>query len=371
MGVGCSKCVEPSNNADKEQLVETTSTPRPGQGNPKDAVFWTSKGTFDYNQPTEDQYAVKHFTGPNRDIRPLLDYTYHKKYNEDRMILQDHMIEKHCVTGAGQKDLLLPWVIFTAGAMGAGKGYVVKWMEQQGCLPLSQFVTVDPDAIRQALPEWDGYVKQDPITAAVKTQKEAGCMAEILGYKALNERWNIIFDGSLRDVAWYKVYFAKLRQSFPGVRLMILHIQANRQEVLDRAEKRGKETGRMVPRALLESSMDAVPKSVQELAPFVDVAIRVINSGGKDPQLLREGGAPHPAAGVAVTPSYINRLWKPIDADGDGQLSAEEVQAGLASGILTQAILETIDTDGDGSISKEELMAARKTAHDAASKLYA
>merc|ERR1719183_1864669 len=122
-------------------------------------------------------------------------------------------------------------------------------MEKKGCLPLNQFVLVDPDQVRQTLPEWAGYVAKDPQTAAIKTQKEAGHIAEILGYKALQNRWNVIFDGSLRDVEWYKVYFQKLRDTFPGIRLMILHIQAEREEVIRRAEARGKETGRMVPRA--------------------------------------------------------------------------------------------------------------------------
>jgi len=337
---------------------------------PQEADFWRS-GTFDYDKTTEDQYSVNHFTGSNKDIRPLLDYTYHKKYSEDRVAFQDRLIEESCATGKHQEDLLLPWVVFTAGAMGAGKGYVMKWLEKNDALPLEKFITVDPDAIRQSLPEWDGYVSKDPLTAAVKTQKEAGCIAEIMGYKVLCERWNVIFDGSLRDVAWYKVYFEKLRQSFPGIRLMILHIQADRQEVLDRAEKRGKETGRMVPRELLESSMDAVPKSVRQLAPHVDVAIRVINSNGKDPRLEAEGGATHPAAGVPVTCSYISHLWQKIDIDLDGQLSTVEVQAALASGQLTQEVIATIDQDFDGSISKTELTRARGKARGAATRMYA
>ena len=50
---------------------------------------------------------------------------------------------------------------------------------------------VDPDKIRSMLPEWKSYVANDSLTAAQKTQKEAGHIAEILGYKALRERWNV------------------------------------------------------------------------------------------------------------------------------------------------------------------------------------
>jgi len=332
--------------------------------------YWTTPD-YDYSKTTEDSYGVAHFTGANKDIRPLLDYTYHKKYHEDRIFLQDRLIGEFCVSGDEQSDLLLPWVIFTAGAMGAGKGYVVKWMESQGCLPLKQFVTVDPDAIRQALPEWPGYVANDPMSAAIKTQKEAGCMAEILGYKALGQRWNVIFDGSLRDTDWYKMYFHKLRIAFPGVRLMILHIEAERDAVLKRAEARGKETGRMVPRALLESSMEQVPKSCKVLAPFVDVAINVRNLEGKPPRFEHEPAALHPPIDVPITVEYISKLWQPMDADGDGELTKEEVAAALASGQLTQEILDTIDTDHDGTISKSELQNAKGLARRSSSMVFA
>jgi hypothetical protein len=254
--------------------------------------------------------------------------------------------------------------------MGAGKGYICKWLDSKGALPLQQFITVDPDQIRSMLPEWDGYVKRDPELAAVKTQKEAGHIAEILGYKALRERSNVIFDGSLRDVKWYKAYFQKLRHCFPGIRIMILHIQAEKEEVLKRAEKRGKETGRMVPRELLESSMEAVPKSVDALAPFVDVAIRVLNYSNCEPQLLREKSSRCPPESIQPTLEYMARLWKPLDIDGDGELSKEEVQDAIAHGYLTQEVLDTVDLDHDGSISKAELTSAMQKCQDAATLTY-
>lgn len=350
-------------------LKSPAAVRKESKATPSDDAYWMNR-TYDYDKATEDVFAVAHFTGPNRDIRPLLDYTYHKKYTEARVMLQDRIISDMCAGGNSQEDLLLPWVIFTAGAMGAGKGFVMGWMEKQGCLPLDRFVVVDPDHIRQTLPEWNGYVAKDPLTAAVKTQKEAGHIAEILGYKALRERWNVIFDGSLRDVEWYKVYFQKLRQTFPGIRVMILHIQAEREAVLRRAEERGRLTGRMVPRALLESSMEAVPKSVDALSPFVDVAIRVLNLSNQEPQLQREPAAVNPPLGIPITCEYIKRLWMPIDTDGDGQLSKSEVVAAVAQGILTMAVLDTVDVDGDGAISKEELKLAVEKCYNAATVAY-
>lgn len=353
--MGCAADADPDG-------LEDTFQQKQKPAEPEEDVYWLQDGTFDYNKTTEDCHSIDHFSGVHADIRPLLDYTYHKKYHDARIRLQDQLILKAAAQGSVQDDLLLPWVIFTAGAMGAGKGYVTRWMEKQGCLPLNQFITVDPDAVRQSLPEWAGYVAKDPLTAAIKTQKEAGHISEILGYKALRERWNVIFDGSLRDVKWYTEYFQKLRNNFPGIRLMILHIVAEREAVLKRAEERGKLTGRMVPREVLENSMDAVPKSVELLSPLVDVAIRVMNQSGQEPKMSREPTGINPPEGVPVTCDYVQMLWKPIDGDGDGQLSKQEILAGIAQGVLTQEVVDSVDKDKDGIISKEELARAKSEA---------
>jgi hypothetical protein len=38
---------------------------------------------------------------------------------------------------------------------------------------------VDPDALRELLPETEGYIKRDPSTAGYLTQKEVGCVCEV------------------------------------------------------------------------------------------------------------------------------------------------------------------------------------------------
>merc|ERR1711963_709273 len=119
----------------------------------------------------------------------------------------------------------------------------------------------------------------------------------------------------------------------------------------------------MVPREILESSMEAVPKSVDALAPFVDVACRVLNSSKGEPELMREPASVAPPPSVKITLEYMSRLFEPIDTDGDGELSKEEVQDAIAHGYLTAEVVETVDENHDGSISKAELANAIKKCH--------
>jgi len=312
---------------------------------------------FDANLSTQEMWCVPHFVGDNQETRPLLDYSYHATYSTVRVGVQDDIIRKFS-TDQNRFSELLPWVVFTAGAMGAGKGYVVRWMDKNGYLPIDQFVVVDPDQIRQMLPEWEGYVKHDAESAGTKTQKEAGHIAEILGYKALRNRYRVIFDGSLKDAKWYITFMERIRHNFPGIRIMILHILSEKDEVLRRAEKRGQETGRFVPKATLLESMEAVPKSVRLLAPYCDFCCRVMNKAGQEPQLLREPDAPYPPKEVPVDWDTFKDLWDDLDLNGDGEISKAEVQEGVRRGKISENALRTLDSDGDGTISKSELRAA-------------
>mmetsp|Transcript_76571 Transcript_76571/g.212691 ORF Transcript_76571/g.212691 Transcript_76571/m.212691 type:complete len:348 (-) Transcript_76571:112-1155(-) len=322
--------------------------------------------TLDVTRSTEDNYSKSYFVGACAHIRPLLDYRWHKMYQPSRMLLQDELVERFATPAHNAPQPLLPWVIFTAGAMGAGKGYVRKWMADAGYWPLDYFVIVDPDEVRSALPEWDRYVASDPETAGLMTQKEAGCIAELIGYKALGDRRNVVFDGSLQNASWYLDYFKNLRSQFPGVRIMIVHIVAEKDEVIKRAEERGKATGRVVPIEKLLASMEATPRSVKTLAPYADFVCRVVNERGKDPAVTREPGAPKPPESIPLTWDLMRRMWTPLDTDGDGCLSREEVETAVALGIVTREVVATIDTNGDGAITKDEIRRAEEKARKAA-----
>merc|ERR1712176_779626 len=317
-------------------------------------------GSFEQKQgDASHALSVPRFVGTHADIRSLLDYTWHSMYAPERVEVQDQIIEQFCGRPHNHRRELLPRVIFTWGAMGAGKGYVTSWMDKEGYLPLDRCVMVDPDRIRQTLPEWQDLVKEDAENAGRRTQKEAGCIAEILGYKALRNRFDVIFDGSLRDAGWYINFFKQLRDQFPGIRIIILHITADRQEVLERAANRAQMTGRVVPTNVLLESMEAVPRSVSALAPYADFVCRIHNSGNEEPHLEREPAAPYPPPSVAMQWELLRQLWTDIDTNGDGELSVDEVNYAVEHGLLTSRVLETIDVNHDGAISSQEIEIAR------------
>ena len=182
------------------------------------------------------------FFGPFSHIRETLDYDYHVPYTHERQRVQDAII-KDMLGTAVIKDKngdigttpTEPWIVFLAGAMGAGKTHTIRKLVEKGRFPLLAFVKVNFDEIRRHLPEFHLYVEESPELAGELTRKEAGFIAEILTLAGLQAGKNVLVDGSLRDYEWYKKYFARLRKCFPRLRLAIIHVTAPREAVFQRA----------------------------------------------------------------------------------------------------------------------------------------
>lgn len=234
-------------------LLSSVPETLPSRDHSSPFVGFFPRPHYDWTLSTEDNYRTSHhdFFGRLKKIRQRLDHNYHANYSRARQSLQDAIIEsmlqKNSTKGLNDnKDtrpleysvLAEPWIIFTAGVMGAGKSYTIRQLHANGQFPLESFVTVDPDEIRRLLPEFNVYVRTCPEKAGELTRKEAGMMAEILTEAALERGQNVLVDGSLRDAAWYQNYFTVLRHSFPSLKLGIIHITAPIEAIFERVKVR-------------------------------------------------------------------------------------------------------------------------------------
>jgi len=303
--------------------------------------IWYNLSNYNLSHSTEMNYKMDvkgGFHGCYTQLRSTLDYTYHSNYIPQRQHLQDSIINILLNTNAAAahnyhhnhdhndnnsrnelKDYAtthhlspqqhtnspppphkptIPWIVFTAGAMGAGKSYTIRHLSttQPQRFPLQRFVTVDPDEIRRLLPEFDAYLDRTaegsrPEMAGERTRKEAGMLAEILTQVALGQGRNVMVDGSLKDSDWYRRYFGRLRREYgKGLRIGILHVTAPRDAIFERARIRSQTTGRIVPQHTLVETIEKVPDSVRVLAPLVDFFAELHNApNATDVKLVTEG----------------------------------------------------------------------------------
>jgi len=236
--------------------------------------------------------------------------------------------DKELTRGEGR-----PWLVFTAGPMGVGKGYVLSFLEQRGLFPLHRFLRIDPDRLKTEIPEMSGYLRADPASAATKVHRESTQMADLLlefafsattytkskminasritttnsapqqgdegkcvstatattkiicegkessSSSTLTTRGNYIptlVDGSLRDADYYKSLFRRIREE-TNYRIAIINITASPENIRARAKRRGEKTGRIVPSHVLEDSIRQSPHSVRQLSPLADATFTITN----------------------------------------------------------------------------------------------
>eukprot|EP01038_Epipyxis_sp_PR26KG_P008310 gene8310-11242_t len=259
---------------------------------------WEIPATYDFNKDSSENYRIPfgeepQFVGKYGSIRRLLDYEFHSHYLPSRQIMQDDLIQHFLDTIIHDsvhnlvcEEPLENWIVFTAGAMGAGKGHTLEWLVENKIFPLESFVNVDPDKLRSILPEMKEYNRRDELTAGYHTQREVGYISETLTYDALLEGKNVLVDGSLRDSYWYKKYFQHLRLSFPKLKIAIIHITAPEKTVLERAAKRAKITGRVVPEDVIIDSLQKIPESLELLGPDANLLVTFENGDDVDPKII-------------------------------------------------------------------------------------
>ena len=86
--------------------------------------------SYDWGRSSRDNYQVCAGDDPPvyaprfEHIRRGLDEAYHGRYTLARQAVQDELIADVLRLGVREER---PWIVFTAGAMGAGKSFTMSW----------------------------------------------------------------------------------------------------------------------------------------------------------------------------------------------------------------------------------------------------
>ena len=253
---------------------------------------WRVPEDYDYGVASMDFYKAPPGTpglecygdSPYAEIRGTRDYTFHRLPCRRRTGLQDAIIAFHMAEGDASDR---PWMVFTAGAMGAGKSFTMRKLAERNLFGLNHFMRVDPDAIKYMLPEMEGYLARDRSSAGTMVHDESTFVSELVQGEGLAESKHLLVDGSLRNVDWYAALFQRIRQDYPHYRIAVLHVVASKETVYNRAATRATHTGREVPRQMLDLAMEEVPLAVEKLGMLADYAAQIRNEEGTDLVLER------------------------------------------------------------------------------------
>ena len=265
--------------------------------------------TYDWTVSTNDNYRAAEadgFHGEYVDVREARDYSYHVNYTRERQLWQDTVI-KAAVTRTDPQPA--PWIVYTCGPAGAGKGFALSWMSQHGYFPLEYIVHIDSDQFKQVMPEWDEYVARDRDGGASLMHRESGYLQEIAQEVAMRSQQNVWVDGTLKDGEYYAKVLRAVRQSYPQYKIAIFEVTACEATVRRRIQQRAEKTGRAVPEEIIREALAGVNDSLAILTPLADFVAKISNE--ETPQLLSISRIDSRGNWSVIQSQFANRVEDP------------------------------------------------------------
>lgn len=215
--------------------------------------------------PEPDEHGwVEHDPSLTTDTRRL----HHSDagYSLERQKLHASIAE---ATFRGRKPVAAdekPTAIITIGVPAAGKSSLAR-EHAAG----DKYVQIDPDLIRQKLPEYQEAVSRRSKSAAAITHNEARDLSESIRIEAEQKRYNFIFDALGQDPVYYKGMVDDLHTKGYHVVLLYPHV-ADVETAVGRARERGRKEGRWVNEQFIRQVAPRIPVNFHHLAQHVDEA---------------------------------------------------------------------------------------------------
>lgn len=215
------------------------------------------------------------------------------KYVPERRKLHEKIIASHLAKGRKVPANRKPVALFMLGITASGKSTVRR---EVGIGPFDEFgaVEVDPDAVKAALPEYQQGLNL-PVPPGASAQgrgasardsakichKESSEVAVEIGASAVQDRRNVIFDGTGRNLAKMKKQIAAAKAAGYHVQAIMPHVSV--ETAKKRADERAEVTGRYVDHAVIEGMAPDVVSNFLELLSEFDGA-HLFNNEGESPK---------------------------------------------------------------------------------------
>lgn len=132
------------------------------------------------------------------------------------------------------------------------------------------FVKVDPDGIKEQLPEYQKAI--DPAAtwtkAAAMAHEESSYIAKQIKAKAIEQGNHLIVDGTGANAEKFMQGIEDLKAKGYQVHLVMPHVEV--EEALPRAMARGQKIGRIVPEPFIREAYSKIPNNFERIAAKVD-----------------------------------------------------------------------------------------------------
>lgn len=216
-------------------------------------------------------------------------------YLPARKELHDKLVDGYLKDAPSVPDTETPVAIVMMGGPASGKTTGLQKLFDEG--QLKKFVNVNPDAVKDQLPEFQkatGGLGKTPdgksITAknaAKMVHPESSDVAGRVQHAAIEQRKNMILDGTGKDQSKMEQKIKGLKDAGYSVHLVMVHL--DKDEAQKRQAVRAERTGRHVPDDVFHGAHDAIPQNFEPLSKQAHEATLIDNTGPKPQQVMKRG----------------------------------------------------------------------------------
>jgi predicted ABC-type ATPase len=183
-----------------------------------------------------------------------------------RKLLHEKIISEYLDHVEQPADGEQPVAILMAGGTAAGKSTVLRHMMSEDVG--KRFVMVDPDGIKEKLPEYQEGTKASARNSAVMVHNESSDLAKDLRKRAIDQGKHVVIDGTMKDPMKYGKLIQQLKDK--GYKVNVFFVDIDIDQAIHFAGKRAEKTGRWVPPELMREIYPAARKSFLQLKDHAD-----------------------------------------------------------------------------------------------------
>lgn len=239
----------------------------------------------------------------------------------DRMSKQEYtlalsMAKQHAFQGTTPQEK--PKAIILAGQPGSGKSRLTAAAKQE-LAGQGGAVVIDTDQLREYHPRYRHLAEQDYNSSATKVQKDAASLTEDIRRPAIQERRNLVVDGTLNNADRAERLLQKLKESGYEIEVRALAVNeaVSQRGVAARLEKGlAYPRGDIIPRAvephIQKEAFAGMPQAIERIERL-KLADRVQVYGRNQPEPLYDSAKPQGKTAHQVITSEQSRPQTPLE----------------------------------------------------------
>lgn len=198
---------------------------------------------------------------------------------QPRETLRARIVDKHFegLTPAANGK---PIAYVMGGGGASGKGTVRAALTKQGRIDQTNAVVLDPDGIKESIPEWGLMVKAGDSRAAAQTHEESSLLSKRVLARAMEGKFSLILDVTLGDPVKGAKQLQALKDA--GFEVRLFGVTIDPRVAVVRAENRARESGRYVPITELLKAHKRFTPAFEQYAQIVDEAVLIEHTDGRE-----------------------------------------------------------------------------------------